>query len=461
MKRIVCLLLLTILLCSAAFAEEVKYTGIWVPVRIEDPNGMYPNLSLPSQWGEKLPEFDLEVDGTVKVLQEDGKEQSGRWEYGPDEGRIRIDLEDGVSYVLEVSNQDLHVPYYFREEELFNLTLKQKEQVDPLGTWVPILQTQGTGDYWEVPQRTATIVLNDDQTGRVLVDDGKNVNERAIQWERNGNDVILYAYGKYDNGSEGYFPFEFYQFKDGLLLKYEQRDENNKITYVYGKQGATDSITEVDSLRPLLNTAWELFAREIKGVRIPLSVYGNTTEEYIMFFSKGNGGLIHIENGEQSSLKCSCMLVDGSLSLNFKGSDPVICQYADSEYLIRKIGEGVKLYYRRKLIPEAMGIPEGETTSLDLSVGIPDNTVVNAGTTIKLSPVFSDSETVNSEKGNDLVIWSVTGTDGNPIDGVTIDDSGKLIIESTMLSPVNVIVHVKSVYYGTESACSLIINPAK
>ena len=435
-------------------------TGIWVPVHIEDPNGIYSNLILPSQWGEILPEFNLLKDGSAVVLDENRKELAGFWNIGTDEGQIDLNLENGQVFNFAITDEGLRTRYSFRDGELLNLLLKPKESATLQGTWAPVLQTRAAGNYWAVPQRTATLSLNDDMTGKYIVDDGTGQNERTVEWERNGNDLILYVRGKFENGAEGSFPFRFYQLRDGLLLEYEQRD-GNWITFVYGKQGEAENITEVSSLRPLLNTAWELFAREIKGVRIPISVYGEKAEEYLMFFSKGNGGLIHTENGEQTSLKCTCMLVDGSLTLNFKGNDPVICQYADSDYLVRKIGNGEKLYYRRKLIPQAMGIPEGETTPLDLAVDIPADTVISVAASIKLSAVFSDPVTVNSQKGNDLVSWSVTGTDGNAVDGVSILDDGTLITDSAISSPVEVVIHAKSISYGTEASCFLMINPAK
>ena len=453
-------LLLVLLLCPVMCTAENVYAGTWVPVSVNDLPENDAEMLIPAQWGP-MPEYTLSANGKAESVRDKKRILAGLWKDNPENSTVEIEWEDGTTTVLNAEGRFLRGQISTVSGEILDMTFAPKAEEDVPGTWTPLFQTKQDGSYYSPPSGTRTLVLKEGQEG-TLIQNRRNgtTAETPVTWNRQGNDIILCTKGKYGNGAENVFPFEYYQLEDGFLKAYSVRDADNVFTVWYSRADQAKMILkDADTVRPLLNTAWELYAQDIRDVKVPLSLIGSRTEEYLTFFTKTNGRLLHIENNEQTTLKHSFRLKDGGLVLTFQGETEITCRYTEDGDLVREVGEGKKLYYRRKLIPEAPGLAEGEEAPIDLVISAPDNPSVRAGKTLQLQAEFRDPDVVNRKKGNSAVTWSVCDPEGNEIQGVTISEKGLLKTKKGLREPVEAVVRVRSVSYGTTAECRIRIEP--
>ena len=461
MKRI-CMFLMALLLAPfSCTADEVTgYEGWWTLVSVQAPEKYTDKILLPSQYGDSLPEIFLSENGEAVCLH-GTEEYPGKWNYNPEKEIICIDFGEDETLEFSVEGNILVSRYEYEAGKILTTGYARKEETDLTGVWIPLLQTKGEGETWSPPLEAGILTFSGDGTGILREGYEDDRIENPFQWERTGNDVVISTWETMENGNEGYYPFQSYQLENGLLKRYIVRNEYNTITVLYGKESDEPVFEDIRSVRPSLNTAWELVAQDYKGIRVPFSMLGITREEYLLFFLKANGKLIHFENNEQTTLKFSFSIGDNSLTLNFKGADPVVFQYTDGQYLARRLSSGQCLYYKRKYMQEAQGVNGDDQVPMDLSISEPDASRLRAGGRTKFKATFLDTELVNPKNENDGIAWSLRDPDGREITGLSIDEDGLLIIPDTLTEKMNIVICARSVSYGTEAVHAVVLNAGK
>ncbi len=354
---------LLILSLALAAAEEVSdFTGKWVAVAVQSLDCPELNLPVPAQWNAEMPALDLNGDGTARWTQ--GEEQrDGTWTCETENGEIHLAFAEGEEPSLTLKTEEGRLQCETRIGEIGQVQIRfgREEPSEIAGKWIPVMQTYGDGEYWAAYSGTGTPEFRKEGTGRYTEYGGtKNESRTDFTWRREGNDVVLSVRAAFEGGTEGEYPFEFYQLDQGLLKRFVSRGEGENVLLVYGREGEEPVLSNIAKVDPLLNTAWELTAIEVRGVRVPLSVPGIETEEYLAFSSKGNGRLIHLEGNDLKQVDFTCRVQKGTLHLIVSGHDPIPCRWADGETIVRETAGGQKLYYQRKWMPEAPGGAEDQ-----------------------------------------------------------------------------------------------------
>ncbi|MBR2664378.1 MAG: hypothetical protein IKE25_11735 [Clostridia bacterium] len=351
-----------LVLCLAfAAAEEVSgFTGKWVTVALTSLDSPEWNLPIPAQWNAEMPALEMAEDGTARWIVGQAS-QTGTWTSGAEAGKILLSMSGNAAQPIVLKAEKGHLSCETEIQGIGNVQLSfgREEAAEIVGKWSPVLQTYGEGEYWSSFPRAITAEFKANGTGIYTENSGTGKKSRRdFTWRRQGNDVIASVQASLPDGAAGEFPFAFFQLDQGLLKQYDLRGGEEYVLLLYGQEGSAAKYSAITSADSLLNTAWELDAIEVHGLRIPLSMLGMKAEEYLAFSRSGDGRLFHLEEDDLNQVKFTCRIEKGTLHLIVSEHDPIPCRWAGEGYLVRETKDGQKLYYRRKWMPEAPGITE-------------------------------------------------------------------------------------------------------